>query len=523
MTAGVQSDNGERLPILSVRNVSKKFGGVLALNGVSLVVEPNEVHGLLGENGSGKSTLIKILAGYHEPEPGASLQIAGTDIPMPLRPGQFRDLGMSFVHQDLGLVPSLSVLENLRVARFVSGGQGWYIDWAEERRRATAAFERLGVDLDLRTLVSRLRPVDRVRLAIVRAVEDIRHARGKSGVPGVLVLDEPTAFLPQVGKDALFALIREVVSTGAGAVLVSHDLDEVQEITDRVTVLRDGRVQGTVRTSEATHGDLVQLIIGRRLGLLERQGHAVPEHRTAVAAVSSLSGEVVRDISFAVHEGEVLGLAGLIGSGFDEVPYLLFGARQAASGALTLKSETHPLQDMTPRRAISAGIGLLPGDRQRDGAVGSLPLEDNVILPTLGSHFRGLKLSRRRMRSSVSGLLKDFDVRPPDPSRRLSQLSGGNQQKALIAKWLSARPSLLLLHEPTVGVDVGAREQIFATIREIAKGGTSVLCSSSDFEQLAAICDRVLIFHRGEVRGELVGDEVTKAHIEEQSLTVTAA
>jgi ribose transport system ATP-binding protein len=507
-------------PRLELRNLAKSFGGTQALRGVDLAVLPGEVHGLLGENGSGKSTLIKILAGFHQPDHG-EMKIDGTPVRLPLAPGQFRELGMSFVHQDLGLVESLSALENLRVAEIAASRPRWRISWRRERRRARETFERYGVRIDPTATVAELKPVERALLAIVRAIEEIREVgRGH----GLLVLDEPTVFLPREGIERLFSLVRDAASAGAAILFVSHDLDEVREITDRVTVLRDGARVGTVVTRETRESTFVEMIIGRRLAALAEPDHADLTQRRVAVSVQGLTGLNLTDVSFELHEGEIVGLTGLMGSGFEEVPYLLYGARRARAGRLVVGGNTIDVTRLTPAAATQAGVALIPADRKTDGSVGSLPVVENMALAVLDRYFNGVYLERRRMRRETSALMRQFDVRPSDPELPYGALSGGNQQKALLAKWFQADPRVLLLDEPTQGVDVGARQQIFGVIRTaVAEGGMHVLCASSDHEQLSSLCDRVIVFGRGRVWRELVGDDVTKDRIVEQSYAAMAS
>jgi ribose transport system ATP-binding protein len=508
---------GNCQPVVALRGISKTFGGVRALRDVDLTIRRGEVHGLLGENGSGKSTLIKILSGFHAPDGGGELEINGRPASLPLQPGQFRSLGMSFVHQDLGLVPSLSVVENLLVGDLTSQ-RSWRLSWARERRRARETFESFGLELDPRAKVSDLRLTDRALLAIVRAVEEIRANAADGSEYGLLVLDEPTVFLPESDRDELFAIVREIAATRASILFVSHDLDEILEITDRVTVLRDGAVRGTVDTAQASDELLVEMIIGRRLQApsIEREGREAGK----AISITGLTGPSARDVSLTVHEGEVVGLTGLLGSGFEEIPYYVFGAKPAASGRLEVDGKTYELHGMSPSRALEAGVALIPADRQHDGSVASLSLGDNVTVQVLHRYRSRVGLNRVRMRSDARKLLEEFDVRPPDPRLKYESLSGGNQQKAMLAKWLQTRPSLLLLHEPTQGVDVGARQQIFELTRQAAAEGTAVVCVSTDYEQLAAVCDRVVVFGRGRVARELTGDQVTKERIAEQCYRV---
>jgi ribose transport system ATP-binding protein len=502
------------VPILELRGLSKSFGGAQALADVSLTVLPGEVHGLLGENGSGKSTLIKILAGYHAPDEG-ELEVNGEHVKLPLYPGQFRELGMSFVHQDLGLIQSVSVVENLLVGELAESKQRWRIRWSRERARARATFARYGVPIDPRARVGDLSPVARALLAIVRAVESMRERAGGDDFRGLLILDEPTVFLPKTGTDQLFALIREIVATGSSVLFVSHDLDEVRQITDRVTVLRDGHVVDTVVTAETREGRLVEMIIGRSLEALTAEHHDLTDKKVGVS-VRKLTGGSLSGLSLELHQGEVLGLTGLVGSGFEEVPYLLFGAWRSTEGELVIDDVRHDLTGMTPAKATHIHMALLPADRQRDGSVASLSVADNVTMQVIDEYYNHLRLERGRMLSDSRSLGREFDVRPNEPRMVYAELSGGNQQKALLAKWLQGNPRFLLLHEPTQGVDVGARQQIFAMIRAAAAGGAAVVCASADYEQLGAICDRVLIFARGRIVQQLVGAQVTKERITEQ-------
>ena len=497
------------MSLVDIVGVDKRFGETLALRGVSFSIAPGEVHGLLGENGSGKSTLIKVLAGYYQADAGA-LVVAAEDVQLPLQPGQAHSLGLAFVHQDLGLIPSLSVLENLRLGEVGLGVGRVHISWRRERTRAREIFRRYGLDIDPRTSVADLAPVDRALLAIVRAIKEFRAAREDLGRPQcVLVLDEPTVFLPRAGIDQLFALVRQITGTGGSVLFVSHDLEEVREITDRVTVLRDGQVAGTVTTAHATDAEIVGMILGKEL----RRGGT---HRTApvelepLGKVDHLSGGYLQDVSFEFSRGEVLGLTGLGGSGFEEIPYFVFGARQADEGTLRLGARTFGLDVFTPTRALAAGLSLIPADRQRAGAVGSLPVTENVLMGSMSEFFHAGILRRQAMVDETYRLMKEFGVRPLAPRGLYASLSGGNQQRALLAKWLRARPNLLLMHEPTQGVDVGARQHIFSAIREAARNGAAVICASSDYEQLAAICDRALVFGHGRVVQELVGADVTQ-------------
>ena len=493
-------------PALRIARLSKRFGDAYALRDVALTVEPGEVHGLLGQNGSGKSTLIKILAGYHAPEPGAEISVFG-------RPFAHARAGLAFVHQNLGLIPGLSVLENVRLGAFATE-RGVLIDWRAERARATSLFARHGLSIDPMAPLGTLPPVEQAMVAIVRAMEEITARQDQHGGEGLLVLDEPTPFLPRAGVDRLFELVRGVARRGAGVIFVSHDVDEVMAITDRATVLRDGQVAGTLVTREATAEDFVERIVGRRVGRFHIGARDVGTGAGDVA-VAGLAGGGLHDVGFTLHRGEVLGLTGLIGSGFDAVLAFLAGARRAQAGSLLLGDRRLDLAALEPHGAIAAGIAYLPADRLGAGGVGSLPVEDNVTLPVLDRFRRRMLLDRGAMRAVARRLGVTYAVRPNRPELPLGALSGGNQQKVLLAKWLQRTPALLLLDEPTQGVDVGARQQVFAALEAAARDGTAILVASTDYEQLEQLCDRVLIFARGRVQRELAGADVTKDRIAE--------
>jgi ribose transport system ATP-binding protein len=475
-------------PALEAREISKRFGGARALASVAITVERGEVHGLVGANGSGKSTLVKVLAGYHAPAPGGRLTVGGRRARLPLRPGDARALGLRFVHQELGLISSLSVVENVRLDELSAARWRW-ISWRREREQARATLARLWVDVDLRARVEELSPLERALLAIARAARE---------TPAVLVLDEPTGFLPRAERERLHDLVRRVARAGSGVLLVSHELAEVRKLAGRVTVLRDGRAVATVDASVVDDRELAALVSGAAQP--NRPVSARGSPIGGVFSVAGLCGRILRDVSLELRRGEVVGLTGLASSGFDELPYLLFGARRAHAGRLTLDGE-HDLTTMTPARAVRVGIGLLPAAREREGAAGALPIADNVLLPMLRRYAGafGLGLDRRRLMADAAGLLLEHDVMPGDPRAPFGTLSGGNQQKALVAKWLGTHPVLLMLDEPLRGVDVRSRGELIQRIRAVAARGAAVVCASAEREQLSELCDRVLVFSNGRV------------------------
>jgi ribose transport system ATP-binding protein len=513
-SVGVARSPAAIVPALRLWDLSKTFGGQKALDRASLEIAPGEVHGLLGQNGSGKSTLIKILAGFHAPDPGSRLEIGGADVALPLAPGEFRKYRISFVHQHLGLIPSLTVLENLFLGRLAER-EAWAINWSAERRAARALFASYDINIDPDARVADIAPVERALLAIVRAITEMNEAGGAGA--GLLVLDEPTPFLPKRDIDRLFQLVRAVIAKSASVIFVSHEVDEVMEITDRATVLRDGKVAATIETGAATKADFIEAIVGRKLAAVTPpMASAVrgPSH----AVVHNLSGGTIEGFSLDLAAGEVVGVTGLIGSGYDEIPYLIYGAREARGGTLDIGGRGVELTKIRPRDAIRHGVVLVPADRANAGVIGTLPVADNVTMPTLASRFRWWMLRRRAMTAEAGEMGRRFEVRPADPTMTVASLSGGNQQKVVLAKWLQMAPKLILLDEPTQGVDIGARQTVFRHIASAASAGAAVLCASSDYEQLAAICSRVLIFAAGRVIAILEGAEINREAIVERSL-----
>jgi ribose transport system ATP-binding protein len=476
------------------------------------MVQPGEVHGLLGQNGCGKSTFVKILSGFHPPDPGGSISVFGRQMELPMKAGAFRDYGLTFVHQHLGLVSSLSVLENMRVASITAPKRK--IDWNAERIAAKAALDRFGVSLDLNARTGLLSQIERALLAIVRAADDLHTAEKKGAGKGLLILDEPTPFLPREGVDRLFKLVRQVASHGDSVIFISHDIDEVREITDRATILRDGLVSGSLVTRDACHDDFVEGIVGRRI----KRTTSIAPDKTSLEIKATIrnieeAGLSVPEIKIA--KGEIVGLSGLIGSGYERLPYIVFGASSTSSGQLDLDGETIELTRNTPRFSVRRGMALLPADRPKASGIAGLSVAENMLILDLKKHMGRFGLKRSAIARRASELATEYEVRPSDPSLKLGSLSGGNAQKVLLAKWLIREPKLLMLDEPTQGVDVGTRQQVFQVIRKAAAEGAAVLCASSDFEQLADLCTRVLVFARGRIVQELTGSDISKDNIAE--------
>lgn len=502
---------GAPVPRLAISGLTKSFGGVHALSRADLAVMPGEIHGLLGKNGSGKSTLIKILSGYHKPDEG-TLEVDGRPVPLPIPLGRSEGIGLAFVHQNLGLLPEATVLENLIAGDHARAGQ-WFINWQAEAARARRLFQEHHLDLDPWATVGDLSPVKRAQLAIARAADRVgSHSEDASA--GLLVLDEPTPFLPMEGVRELFAMMRRLKETGVSIVFVSHDIDEVMEITDRITVLRDGHVIDSFDTAATSRARIVEAIVGRSL-TQERLVHAEPHASAPVVSASKLSGRLVRDLDLEVAPGEILGLTGLIGSGYDEVPHLLAGAQLASAGRLAMAGgAVHDLTRIQPADAVAAGIAFIPADRQKLGLALDLSLTENAMLPMAARGDHRFLLDHRARQAKTAELMRRFVIKAESPRQAASELSGGNQQKLLLAKWLQLGPKLVLLDEPTQGIDVGARREIYERLLEACAGGAAVICATSEFEQLELIAHRVVVFERGRVKAELRGGEVTKYSIE---------
>jgi ribose transport system ATP-binding protein len=476
---------------LEVFSLSKTFEGQRALREVDFDVKPGEIHALVGQNGSGKSTLIKILAGFETPDPGAGARIGD----QPLRLGDPQaalDARLSFVHQDLGLVETMSAMENIALGTGYATRSGGRVDWPAERARAQRALDLVGSTVDPRTTVEDLPPVQRTAVAIARALS-VAAEDGR-----FIILDEPTASLPRSEADHLFEIVRGLARRGMGVVLVSHHLEEVLGVADRITVLRDGRRVASVDAAGLDRHQLAALIVGREV--TQHEGTARETADAAALAASGLRGHTVQDVAFSVAPGEIVGVAGIIGSGREELAGLLFGF-ETRRGDVVVDGTALPPH--APGSSIAAGLALVPADRARDGLVLEMTVQENLTLGDLAPFWRGGRLRHRAERAETIEWLDRLQVQPRRPEALVHTLSGGNQQKVLLGKWLRLRPKVLILDEPTQGVDVGAKVEIYAAVEQAAHAGVGVLVSSSDPEELALLCDRVLVLRHGSVAAEL--------------------
>ncbi|MHB2024006.1 MAG: sugar ABC transporter ATP-binding protein [Mycobacteriales bacterium] len=496
---------GEGSAALIVRELSKSFVGTRALTGFNLAVASGEIHVLVGQNGSGKSTLIKVLSGYHLPDPGGEVLIDGVRLRFG-SPEAAYHLGCRFVHQDLGLVASSSVLDNLSYL----GGYPSRFGTIRARAAAAQAHEalrRVGLDVDPRRRVATLSAAQQTGVALARAVRaDPQHP------PRLLVLDEPTAALPPDEVDHLLAMLRRAAASQIAVLLVTHRLDEVFRIGDAVTVLRDGRQVGDFAMRDVDRQTLIGCLVGGVVTEAHRLAVPVESGLRPRLKVQSLQGGTVRDVSFAVRPGQVVGIAGLTGSGREHLLGAVFGSADRSGG--TVEIDGHALPAGRPDRAVRAGLALLPADRAASSGVMSLSAADNLTLSDLKPFWRRGTLRRKREAACVRSWFERLQVRPTSGAKReLATFSGGNQQKVLLAKWLHRSPTVMLLEEPTQGVDVGAKAELHRELISLAESGTALVVSSADLEELELLCDRVLIMKGGLVDSELRGMQVTSSKI----------
>jgi ABC-type sugar transport system ATPase subunit len=481
-----------------VRGISKRFGGIQALREVDLEIEPGCVHGLIGENGAGKSTLGKILAGVHRPDSGA-LIVDGR--PVHYRsPHEALNNGLTLIAQELVLEPQRSVMENVLLG--VESRRGGFLRHAAMRRRYGQIDEQTGYGLPADAPVGSLRLADQQKVEILRAVA--RDAR-------LVVMDEPTATLTPDESERLRRIARNLAEEGRTVVFVSHFLEEVLAVCDVVTVLRDGEVVHTRPASEETPESLVTAMVGRSLDLTFPPKRPPASESPVVLEARALKAPGrLRHIDLAVRAGEIVGLAGLVGSGRSEVARAIFGA-DACSGTIAIEGLEVKLR--SPRDAVRAGIAMLPESRKEEGLVMGRSITENVTLPHLDALAAGGFVKRREEARRIDGVLSRVDVRGAQGSAPVADLSGGNQQKVLFAKWLLRRPKILIADEPTRGVDVGAKRAIYELILTLADEGMAVLLISSELEEVLGLSHRVLVMRDGGIVGELAGDDATEAAV----------
>ena len=484
-------------PAVALRGISKQFGGTQAVSDVTLDLRGGVVHALVGENGAGKSTLVKILAGVHQPD-GGEIVVDGRPVVIH-DPVAARALGIAVVHQEPSLFPDLSVAENVYLGAMPTGRLG-QIDWARARGRAAGLFEQLDVRLDVASPVRGLSMADQQLIEIAKALSiDAR----------VLVLDEPTASLSAHEVSRLFAIVRRLRDRGVAVLFVGHRLNEIFELCDVATILRDGRHVVTAQVHDLTTADLIRHMVGRAVTLFPKADASIGEVLLEVRNLSRV-GEF-RDVSFEVRGGEILGLAGLVGAGRTEIARVLFGITRPTSGEIRLGGR--PVSFGSPSEALRAGIAYVPEDRHQNGLVLDFSIADNVTLPILPRLFPRLFLAPAQERRLARTYVERLRIRTRGVDQLVEALSGGNQQKVVIAKWLAATPRVLVLDEPTRGIDIGAKVEVHRIISDLAASGLAIILISSELPEVIAMSDRIIVLHEGSVSAQIARAEATEERI----------
>ena len=485
--------------LVEMTDISKSFPGVHALDGARFELRAGEVHGLVGENGAGKSTLMKVLAGIYKRDAG-TIKVKGVEVDIP-SPRAAQALGIAIIHQELNLMGHLTVAQNIFIGR--EPKHGFWLDEKALNRKAVQLFEELHLRLDPRARVSGLAVAQQQMVEIAKAL---------SYNSDVLIMDEPTAALTETEIEELFRITRHLRERGHGIVHISHRLEELKQITDRVTVMRDSKYIDTVITADATIGQIISMMVGRTIF---EESPELPEHPSpeVVLEVRNLKrGRVIRDVSFQLHRGEILGVAGLVGAGRTEVMRAVFGADAKDSGEILVHGKAAAIN--TPQDAVKLGIGYLSEDRKRYGLALPMDVEANTVMASL-KRFTGFlgRINFARTRQTALEYVNSLAIKTPGVGQRTKNLSGGNQQKVVIAKWLTADTEILIFDEPTRGIDVGAKSEIYKLLNDLAREGKAVIMISSELPEILRMSHRVLVMCEGRITGELTAAEASQEAI----------
>lgn len=493
----IKPDMGSTDYALSMKGITKTFPGVKALSNVNFAVKFGTVHAVVGENGAGKSTLMKVLSGSYQPTSG-TIEVGGAEARL-RRPADAQALGIRMVHQELNLVPDLTVAENIYLGRMP--GKWGFLDKNEMLQKATAVLQEQETAIDPQEMLGNLS---------ISQQQLVEIAKAYAANPRIIVLDEPTSSLSEHETAALFRILRKMRDAGIAIVYISHRLKEVLEIADEVTVLRDGSMIETRPIAGISASEMIQLMVGREVSNVFPKSPA--KIGEPVLRVNSISdGANFRDVSFDVRAGEILGLIGLVGAGRTEVARAIFGLSGIVEGSLTLNDKEVVIN--SPAEAVKAGIAYVPEDRKGDGIIPGMSIRENISLPVLKSLTRLGWIKRNADRTLADQYVKQFSISPPDPERRVNLLSGGNQQKSVIAKWLAAKPSVLILDEPTRGVDVGAKAEIHNIIGQLVANGMAVVMISSELPEVLGVCDRIVVMRDGQASPPIDRQDLTEERI----------
>ncbi len=489
----------EDFPLLEIQNLSKRFDGVTALDNVNLSVSKGEIHAVIGENGAGKSTLVKILAGVQPPSSGV-IKLDGHVVTID-SVHQALDLGIALIHQELNLADNLDVGANIFLGREPT--KLGLIDFSKIRDESKQYLEMVGLDVSPTTIVNQL------TIGLQQLVE---IAKALSVKARVLIMDEPTSSLSQHETEALFRVIKDLRSKGVTIIYISHRLGEIKELADRVTVLRDGENAGRLNRDEVNHDAMVQLMVGRDVSQYYARTPKIPGDSVLVVEGLKTSAWPSHLLSFEVRAGEIVGFAGLVGAGRTEMLTAIFGITPALDGAVRVDGQTLKLN--SNRDAITAGIALVPEDRKAQGLILEMGIRTNIGLPGLDQHKKAKAfLNGRQEKADSDRMIAEMNIKTPSDQQPAQFLSGGNQQKVVIGKWLSMSPRVLLLDEPTRGVDIGAKQEIYRLMEELSANGVAILFVSSEMEEVISMSDRVFVMHEGRITGELGREDLSEESI----------
>ncbi len=477
--------------ILSMQKIDKRFSGVHALKSVDFELRAGEIHALMGENGAGKSTLMKALTGIYPKDSGEIYYLG--KLYNPRDPKEALGRGIGIIHQELNMMEHLTVAQNIFIGRESTKGKGLFLDDRKVNQRAEALFKRLNMDIDPKETLGNLTVGKQQMVEIAKAVSHNLK---------ILILDEPTAALTETEINELFAIMRDLAAKGVGMIYISHRMDEIGQITDRVTVMRDGENAGVGNTKELSKEDIINMMVGRVIYEEPKQQSNVPADAEVVLKVNSLNaGKLVKDVSFELRRGEILGFAGLMGAGRTETARALFGADPLDSGYIEINGK--PVKISSPMDAVRHGIGYLSEDRKRYGLALGLSVTENSILAAYDDFEHGLFVHKKKVAKITSEYVDTLKIKTPSVEQLLKNLSGGNQQKVVIAKWLIKNSEILIFDEPTRGIDVGAKSEIYTLMNALVKEGKSIIMISSELTEVLRMSDRVLVMCEGRVTGEL--------------------
>jgi ABC-type sugar transport system ATPase subunit len=484
---------------LKMNRVSKTFPGVKALDKIGLEVEKGEIHALVGENGAGKSTLIKILAGVYQPDNTAEIIIEGKDTVISNPLVSLRK-GISVIYQDFSLFPNLSVAENIAISLDIEKGSK-YIEWREINKTARKAIEQIGIDIDPEIQVGRLPVAKQQLVAIARSL--VYEAK-------MIIMDEPTSSLSKSEVETLFKIVRNLKQRGISILFVSHKLEELFEIADRFTVLRDGKYIGTYPKEKLDNDKLISLMVGRKVEFVRQAADEPGEVLLEVKGLSKKGNFI--DASFTLHKGEILGLTGLVGAGRSELVQALFGINPPDEGEIILEGKKISIN--SPQKALEYGIAYVPENRQTEGLVLRQSVQNNLAITIYKNLTKYLNIiSKEKKMEAVNSWINKLNIKPAIPDIEAQKLSGGNQQRVVIAKWLATNPKVLIIDEPTHGIDVGAKSEIHRILKELASKGMGIIMISSELPEVLAVSDRILVMRRGRIVGRFEGDNITQEEI----------